>query len=202
MDFPTSEPEIKRLCDKMLDGYNWHAPDFPKVKRVTLSSKRLSYVAVRKALLEARAKERIATKAKNKKLSELVKIMQNALRKSEVDVAACPEKLKLIGWSAKAPPQPTPIPGQPLNLRIIAKESTNIKLQWERPADNSRVRNYLIERRRQDGGSGDFQPAGISYQTQIGLTGQPVEVPLDYRVRASNSSGSSLPSNTISLILP
>ena len=38
--FPTSEPKIKRFCDRMLDGLMWHGPDFPHVNRMSLTTKR------------------------------------------------------------------------------------------------------------------------------------------------------------------
>ena len=125
--------------------------------------------------MEAKSQKRIATKAKNERLSELVKIMHNCLKKSEVDTASNPEKLKQIGWSPKDKPQPAQIPSQPLNLRIISKNSQTVQLEWQRPADNTRVRNYLIERRREKTGTGfeEWEIACISYKTQVILRHQP-----------------------------
>ncbi len=198
MLFPTSEPKIKRLCDQMLDGLFWHQPDFPHVHRLTLHSKRLLYTVTKKNHLQAKSQKRIATKVKNERLSELVKIMHNCLKKSEVDVSSNPEKLKLIGWSPKNKPQPAQIPAPPINLRVIAVENQTVHLEWQRPADDTRIRNYVIERRLQ---SGDWQPLTISYNTQINLSHQPQGIRLEYRVRASSSSGAGPEGNTVSVIL-
>ncbi len=199
MDFPTSEAKIKRLCDTILDGLFWHQPDFPHVIRIRLTSARMLYTVARKKFINGQSQLRIATKAKNKKLSELAKIMRNCLKKSEVDTAANPEKLKLIGWAPKDKPNPPEVPSQPLNLRMTAKENQTVRLEWERPDDDSRIRNYIIERRQQ---SGDWQPVGVSYRTEMNLANQPVKVILEYRVKAVNIAGESMPSNTVSVVLP
>ncbi len=201
MIFPTSEPKIKRLCDRMVDGLFWHQADFPHVSRMTLNTKKGFYAMMRKAFVEAKAQRRIATKMKNEKLSELVKIMHNCLKKSEVDVAANPEKLKQIGWSPKDKPQPAQIPSQPLNLRIINKESGTIQLEWQRPADDTRIRNYVIECRQAGNQPSEWQAVGISYRTKATLTDQPGNVLLEYRIKAANLAGESLPSNVVSAIL-
>jgi hypothetical protein len=207
MDFPTNEAKIKRLCDHMLDGYMWHAPDFPHINRISLHSKRLLYIGAKKAFVEARAKERIATKAKNDSLAELKSVMQNCLRKSIVDTSANPEKLKLIGWSPKAAPQPSDIPAQPLNLRVIAKEGRNIQLEWDSPdvclAGRPKIRHYVIECCQQNGeGISGWSMIQISYRTQMSLCNQPPKVLLNYRVKAVNMAGESLPSNSVSVVLP
>ncbi len=199
MAFPTSEPKIKRFCDRMIDGLMWHQPDFPHANRMVLYAKRLVYIGTKKARAEAKSQKLIATKAKDKKLSELIKVMRNCLKKSEVDAASNPEKLKLIGWAPKDRPQPSEIPSQPLNLRIAFKDGQTIKLKWDRPDDDSRVRNYLLECRQQ---SGDWQPVGVSYRTEMNLANQPVKVILEYRVKAVNIAGESMPSNTVSVVLP
>ncbi len=198
MNFPTSEPKIKRFCDRMLDGYLWHQPDFPHINRISLHTKRLVYIGTKKAHSAAKSQKLIATKAKNKKLSELVKVMHDCLKKSEVDVSSNPEKLKQIGWAPKDKPKPSVIPSQPLNLRITAKESQTVRLEWQRPADDTRIRNYLIECRQQ---SGDWQPVTISYKTSVTITAQPVNILLEYRVKAASSSGAGPEGNTVSVIL-
>ena len=202
MDFPTTEPEIKAFCDRMLDGYMWHGADFPKVNRVPLTSKRLSYIMARKALVEARSKLRFAVKATDERLQELKTVMKNCLQKSEVDVAGNPEKLRQIGWGPRTEPQPAQLPGQPMNLRIVAKDDRTVTLQWEKPLDGQRVRNYVIERRQENGdGVGDWTIFCISYQTQAKLTGQPLGVHLEYRIKAANNAGTGPASNTVSVVL-
>jgi hypothetical protein len=198
----------------MLDGYYWHAADFPKINRMPLITKRDSYNFYKKRVVKAQAELRIATKAANEKLSELVKVMKNCLHKSEVDVAGSPEKLKEIGWGPKTEPQPAQLPGQPTDLQLIDKEDKTVKLQWDRPEGSMPVRNYVIERRQstlrsiataEDGqigdGISDWSIFQIAYETQMTLRNQPLGIQLEYRIRAANTAGTGPFSNTISVIL-
>jgi hypothetical protein len=202
MDFPKGEAQIITLCDRMLSGYSQHWADFPKVKGHKLSVRRSSYATAKKLLVETRSRLKIETKATNEKLLELKKVMKNCLRKSMVDVAANPEKLKLIGWGLRDNPQQVQPPGQPTNLQIITKDNRMIKLKWDLPTDGQRVRNFVLERRRQNGDEiSDWQIHCISYQTQINLTNQPIGVHLEYRVKAVNIAGQSSPSNIAAIVL-
>lgn len=191
------------LSQRMLDGYQWHGADFPNIIRMKLFSKRMLYINARKALVEVRSKLRIETKAASEKFSELVKVMKNCLQKSEVDVAAYPEKLKLIGWAPKESPQPATLPGRPENLQVVAKDNAILVLKWDRPAGSCRVRNYIIERRLLRSGSGfiDWAIVKIAYQTQVRLTQQPIGLKLEYRVKAANNAGTGQAGNTIAIVM-
>jgi len=203
MDFPTSEPQIIALSDRMFNGYFWHAADFPNVNRFKLMSRRNAYIFTKRALVQAQAKLRIETRNRKSKLAELKRIMKDCLRRATVDAANSPEKLKLIGWSANNKPQPAEIPAQPLNLLLAAAEDRNILLKWDRPAGGGPVRNYLVERRQLLSGSDftDWTIVKSSYQTQVGLTQQPTGQQLEYRIKAVNTAGISFPSNTAAVIL-
>ena len=202
MDFPTTEPDIMALSQKMLDGYFWHAADFPKVKRMNLLAQNGQYTVARKKHKEANAALRIASKAADKGLQELKQVMKNCLQKSEVDVANNPEKLTEIGWGVRTTPQAAQLPAQPTDLQIVSKDDHIIKLKWDRPDDNQPVRNYCIERRQQNGdGISDWTIFCISYQTQAKLTRQPLGIRLEYRVRAANNAGTGPFSNTVSVVL-
>jgi hypothetical protein len=219
MSFPTTEPEIIALWNQMLEGYFWHAADFPHIPgiiRMRLFTRGRSYRLARRDMVQAFAALRIATKAKNNSLQELKKIMKQSLQKSEVDVAANPEKLKLIGWAPKANRQPAQLLTQPTNLQITANEDRIVKLKWDRPEDDQRVRNYCIERRQlalrspdfveaKDGQSGDgiseWTIANISYNTQTTLRNQPSGIQLEYRIRAANNAGTGPSSNTVTIVL-
>jgi Fibronectin type III domain. len=190
------------LSQKMLDGYFWHAADFPHFNRMGLIAKRSSYTLTKKNMAEAKAQLRMANKAKNKGLSELVQVMKNCLQKSEVDVASNPEKLKLIGWGPRTEPQPVQLPAQPTDLQPITKENQTVKLKWVRPDDSQPVRNYCIERRQQNGDRiSDWTIVQISYNTEITLRNQPLGIQLEYRVRAANNAGTGPFSNTVSVVL-
>lgn len=202
MDFPTTEPDIMALSQKMLDGYFWYPADFPKVNRMNLLVQNGQYNAARKNLKLKQADFRIVSKAARKSLQELIQVMKNCLQKSEVDAASNPEKLKQIGWGVRTTPQAAQLPGQPLNLQIIAKDDHIVKLKWDRPDDTQSVRNYIIERRQQDKtGMSNWMIYRIAYETQATLRSQPMGICLEYRIRAANNAGTGPFSNTVSVIL-
>ncbi len=205
MDFPTTEPEIVALCDRMTHGYYWHVADFPHVPnmvRLRLLTRWRNHRFAQRDMVQAFAALRIATKAKNSSLQELKKVMKSCLQRSEVDVASNPEKLKLIGWAPKANPNPAQLPAQPTDLQITANENRIITLKWVRPDDNQRVRNYCIERRQQNGDRfSDWTIVHISYRTQATLNNQPTGVQLEYRIRAANNAGTGPASNTVAIVL-
>jgi hypothetical protein len=132
--------------------------------------------------------------------------MKNDLKLSEVDVTDDPEKLTEIGWGPKADPQPIIAPGSPTELHPIAEGQGTIWLAWTKPAADSGgpVRNYIIERRQQAQGGefGAWSLVSTTYNCEINLTDQPVTVRVEYRVKASNAAGESMPSNSVSVVLP
>jgi len=214
MDFPNTEAEIMELSQKMLNGYFWHAGDFPHVKRMNLNTKAGLYSGWRRRALAAKSNLRIQTKIARRKLNELIRVMKNCLQKSEVDTIDNPEKLKEIGWGPKDWPKHSQIPGQPVNLSFIKKENSSLILQWQRPQDNQTIKNYIIERRHftlhsnsaKDGQSNEgfskWSILKICYETSIILKNQPTGIQLEYRIKSANIAGISMPSNTVLVVLP
>jgi hypothetical protein len=155
-----------------------------------------------KKLADAKAMQQTAQKAADVKLEQLKAVMRDCLKKSTVDVADEPQKLKLIGWSPKAGFRKANIPNQPTNLQAFAKENASVQLSWSRPAGRQRVLNYIIERREEaDGNFIKWAAIANSYKTQIILAGQPHGIKLEYRIKAVNTSGQSQASNTVSVII-
>jgi hypothetical protein len=132
--------------------------------------------------------------------------MRIDLKSSEVDVAADPEKLYEIGWGPRSQPTPIQAPGSPTDLHPIAESQGSIALQWNRPASDvgGPVRNYIIERRdqQQNGTFGAWTFVNTTYNTDINLTEQPDTIRVEYRVKAANAGGESMPSNSVSVVLP
>ncbi|MFA5240670.1 MAG: fibronectin type III domain-containing protein [Phycisphaerae bacterium] len=203
--FPKTEAEIVALAETMVSGLTAHAADFPSVTVATLTTVLANYKSQRQAQENAKSQSQIATVTKDDKLDALVELMKNDLKLSEVDVVSDPEKLTEIGWGPRQEPQPIQIPGSPTDLHPISEGMGNIWLEWEKPASGGAVRNYVIERRQQLQTGGDFSEwtlANTAYNPEIKLTGQPENVRLEYRVKAANIAGESMPSNSISVVLP
>ena len=203
--FPKREADILALADAMFAGYFAHGAYFPSVSWIGLFLAIKDYRNVKKAQVNALAVAQVATEAKNLKLDDLEEKMRDELKKSEVDVADAPEKLEYIGWGPKAPPSPTDPPGQPRNLDAAVQGASTVLLDWKAPARGSggTVRTYVIERRDQpEGGEfGNWRQVGIALESESNIMNQPRGVQLEYRVKAINTGGESVPSNSVAAVL-
>lgn len=204
--FPKREADILALANAMLAGYAAHAADFPSHIGWGLIIMRFQYMFAKNTQTEALAAAQIATYQKDAKLAALIEVMKDELKKSEVDVGDDSEKLEYIGWGPKVPPSPADPPGQPRNLDAVMQGSSAVLLDWKPPAHGSggNVRTYVIERREQTEAGGEFgnwRQAGIALESEATLMNQPRGVQLEYRVKAVNTGGESLPSNTVAFVL-
>ena len=204
--FPKAEADIAALANAMVAGYGAHAADFPSADAVTLTTMLTNYNIAKTAQVDALAAAQVATETKNLRLGALENVMQDELKKSEVDVGSDSEKLEYIGWGPKAPPSPAETPGQPRNLDPVVQGAGTLFLDWKAPARGSggTVRTYIIERREQPAGGGEFgswSQVGIALETETTLTDQPRGPQLEYRVKAVNAGGESVPSNTAAVVL-
>ena len=203
--FPNKEADVVALAETMVAGLTTHAVDFPSVTVAGLSTALANYKNQRQTQENAKSQAQIATVTKDDKLDVLVEVMRNDLKLSEVDVADDPERLTEIGWGPRSVPQPIVAPGSPTELHPIAEGQGIIWLKWEKPANGGTVRNYIIERRQQIQSGGEFgvwSLVNTTYNREINLTDQPENVRLEYRVKAANAAGESLPSNSVSVVLP
>ncbi|MDD5326860.1 MAG: fibronectin type III domain-containing protein [Phycisphaerae bacterium] len=203
--FPNREAEVVALAETMVAGLTAHAADFPSVDAVSLQAALTNYKSQRQTQEDARSQAQIATVTKDEQLDALTELMKNDLKLSEVDVADDPEKLTEIGWGPRQDPQPIVAPGSPTDLHPISEGQGTIWLKWDKPANGGGpVRNYIVERRdqQQDGSFGAWTLVQTTYNCEINLTEQPDNVRVEYRVKASNAAGESMPSNSVSVVLP
>jgi len=208
--FPNAEADIVALANAMIAGYTAHPADFPSMDPLTdlvaLTTALGNYNAAKIAQVDALAAAQVSTETKDLKLDDLEDLMRDELKKSEVDVGSDSEKLEYIGWGPKAPPTPAVTPGQPRNLDPVIQGPGTLFLDWKPPARGSggAVRTYVIERREQPAGGGEFgswAQVGIALETETTLIDQPRGPQLEYRVKAVNAGGESVPSNTEAVVL-
>jgi hypothetical protein len=206
--FPTKELEVVALVQTMIAGYTAHPADFPSIDPLTdlpaLQTALDTYQADRNSQEDAKAQAKLATVTKDDKLDALAELMKNDLKLSEVDTATDPIKLAEIGWGPRQQPQPVAVPGQPLNLHPVAEGQGMLWLAWDTPASGGPVRNYIVERREQPAGGGEFGDwsiAGTALNNEINLNDQPRGIQMEYRVMAANITGQSIPSNTSAVVL-
>jgi hypothetical protein len=78
-----------------------------------------------------------------------------------------------------------------------------ICLVWGKSKNGGPIRCYTIECRQCNGSNpyGDWMLAATALNNEAKLTNQPIGVKLEYRIKAINSTGESMPSNTISVVL-
>jgi hypothetical protein len=205
--FPKAEADVVALANAMIAGYTAHPADFPSMDPLTdlvaLQTALTDYSTAKTAQIDALAVAQVATEDKNLKLDTLEGVMRDELKKSEVDVGSDSEKLEYIGWGPKAPPTPADPPGQPRNLDPVVQGPGTLFLDWKPPSGGA-VRTYVIERREQPVGGGAFgswAQVGIALETETTLIDQPRGPQLEYRVKAVNAGGESVPSNTAAVVL-
>lgn len=204
--FPKAEADVVALAASMIAGYAAHAADFPRHDPIALDMARSAYATAKNAQTDAMAAAQVATEAKNIVLDALEDVMRTELKMSEVDVGSDGEKLEYIGWGPKSAPSPSTSPGQPRSLESVVQGAGTLLLDWKSPARGSggTVRTYIIERREQPAGGGEFGPwmqVGIAIESETSLSNQPRGPQLEYRVKAVNVGGESTPSNTLAVVL-
>ena len=208
--FPNAEADIVALASAMIAGYTAHPADFPSMDPLTdlvaLQAALSGYQTAKIAQTDALAAAQVSTESKDLKIDDLEDLMRDELKKSEVDVGSDSEKLEYIGWGPKAPPTPAVTPGQPRNLEPVVQGPGTLFLDWKPPARGSGgpVRTYIIERRQQPEGGGEFGDwgqVGIAIESEVTLIDQPRGPQLEYRVKAVNAGGESIPSNTAAVVL-
>jgi len=208
--FPNKEADVVALAEAMIAGYTAHPADFPSIDPLVdlpaLQTALTDYQTNKNSQEDARAQAQLATVTKASTLDALMELMKNDLKLSEVDVVDSPEKLAEIGWGPRQQPQPVAAPGQPTNLHPVAEGQGIVWLEWDRPAAGSGgpVRNYIIERREQPAGGGEFGAwaiVGTALNNEANLSDQPRGIQMEYRVTAANVTGESMPSNTAAVVL-
>ena len=204
--FPRKEADVATLASTMLTGYLAHVADFPSADTAGLLAAQNAYSTAKSAQTDAMVAAQVATEAKDVALEALEDVMKTELKKSEVDVGDDSDLLEYIGWGPKAPPTPSSPPGQPRSLEAVTQGAGTLVLDWKAPAAGTggTVRTYVVERRDQPAGGGEFGPwqqAGIAIESEISLTDQPRGQQLEYRVKAVNVGGESIPANTVAVVL-
>ncbi len=206
--FPKKETDVAVLADLMVAGFTAYPADFPSIDPLVelpaLQAALAAYKADKQTQEDAKGQAQIATTTKETKLEELVEVMKNDLKLSEVDTTANPGRLVEIGWGPRVDPQPLVAPGQPNNLRSIAEGQGILWLEWDKPLVGGPVRNYILQRRQQPEGGGEFSEWALvttTYNADAHLIDQPRVVQMEYRVKASNAAGESAPSNIASVVL-
>ena len=198
--FPTKESEVLMLAGILNTGLRRNAALYPAppVSPNTLGWKAIAFtVACDHANLKLAAARQAVT-AKDEAFAALTDDMKADLRYAENTVRFDDDKLKLLGWGARAAPTAAP-PGQPRSLEAPRQGEGWIRLDWKAPADGGAVTVYRLQRRQRP--EGPWQDIGLSMKTQSTLLNQDRGKELEYRVIAVNKAGESASSNSVMAVL-
>jgi hypothetical protein len=197
MKFPTKENDIYDLAINMATGFWNYAADFPAVDPYVLFNAIGELKDAQNVSVDAISQAKLEYKRKMELFETLKKVMKDCLKKSEVDAYDNPEKLAEIGWGPRANINHLQTPSQPTNLKAFENEDTTIDLMWKKGKGKQPVRNFIIERRQfSQSEFSNWQIVASSYDSHILLYNQPHRMNLEFRVKAVNPTGASLPSNT------
>ena len=204
--FPTKEDEIFVLAGKIHLGLAAHMDVFPDPPYgpVQMGPLLAGYQNARMTAFNAHAARSEAMAQKVSALADLTGAVKEIIRYAENVVGSSSAKLELIGWSGRKEPEAMAVPGPPVVLEAAGQGPGTVELSWRKPASGSggSVNAYLIERRQMDGEMFDaWVEVGFSFETVLALPDQPRGVTLEFRVRAVNKAGESLPGNSITVVL-
>jgi len=90
------------------------------------------------------------------------------------------------------------------HLGILHERKRALDLDWKTPGPGpfGEARAYVILRRVQSAtGFTTWQDASITIATHVSLSNQPQRTQLEYRVVAMNAAGTSVPSNSVAVLL-
>ena len=208
--FPRRESDALPLLHAMVEGCDANQTVLPNAHLAGLRAARNAYKDARFGEVCLVAAAKLATDEKDVKLDALTELIRVQFEQSEVDVAAKPDALRLIGWGPEAPAQASRPPGQPRALEAVDQGSGTLVLDWKPPAAGAAapVRTYVVERREQP--EGPWSIAGVegtnavrhvSEATEAHLTNQPRSQQVEYRVRAHDLVGASPPSDGAPCVL-
>jgi hypothetical protein len=196
--FPTQENDILTQALRMYRGWLKNKPDFPHFKGTIYMRYMFCRTYITKQKL-AIANLKVAAKQKQLAFENLKQQMKNVLLAAEVDCCDCPEKLSIIGWSARKKSSPLPKPLAPLDLQAKLIDEETVELNWRKNPDSADVRNYIINRRTFDGSKDCdiWQMAEISYKTNAQITLKKPQFITEFCITAVNNAGQSTPSNIV-----
>ncbi|MGF1573631.1 MAG: fibronectin type III domain-containing protein [Sumerlaeia bacterium] len=154
--------------------------------------------------------DQIAKKAASEQATEVKNDRKKVLRTNisrlkswaEGIVGKNDPRLTELGFSAPAAGAPLQKPGQPDELNACGvKPIGEFELEWKKPTTGGKVAGYQILRKLPTEGTFTIHTTASSKVVEKVLTGQPVNVLIQYRILSFNDAGDSLPSNTVEVKL-
>ncbi len=198
--FPRNNADILALARRMVSGLELHPDIFTHGNPAELLSVIESFQEATFRLQEAQAAAKCAAIAKAEVLDRLQQEMKGQIRQAQVDTAAAPQQMNLIGINDRKKNAATLPPQQPGNLTLEYLGENSLTLHWRKSTYSTRrpVRHYLIQKRRMDNRC-PWQLAAITFDNhyRLGESDFYSDEATRFRVIAANENGSSCPSNEV-----
>jgi hypothetical protein len=214
---PRTQSDLSSLAQSIIAGVSAHPEDFPHVDIAPYQAKRDHFLQASADFTDAQAQANLAAEEKENSFKDLEAATRNILKMIFADTAQNPEKLAEIGWGSRRDAQSIAPPASPTALVVTAVTGDTVILSWKKPLKKSGggpVRSYKIERKilskqmTEDGEQiTDNQPiedwtfVESVFKNEATIKNQPQGCKLEYRVKASNPAGESMPTNTVYAVL-
>ncbi|MCP4708330.1 MAG: hypothetical protein GY869_06880 [Planctomycetes bacterium] len=99
--YPRRHAQVTALVDSIIAGFTEHPDDFPHGDAGQLDTARAEFRAAGHDLAEANAQVDMAASVKKDKFNQLEAVMKQQIKLAQVDCAADPVKLSLVGWGPR-----------------------------------------------------------------------------------------------------
>ena len=210
--YPKSKAEKDVLYAATLAGIAANPVDYPSgltamFNTSTLLARNTAKIALVADRLQKEAVFRLAVHAENAGYDLEDDEEQRLIGLAEAQFAASnPDKLLLIGWGPRVPPQSI-VAGAPRSLEAFPQGQTSLTLDWKPPVAGSggSVAFYRIDRQISTLQGVVTEAWGIwstqAVQSEITLVGLTRGVEYEFKIVAVNASGDSIASNTVAAVL-
>ena len=201
---PRTQPESVALSNSMIAGFTNYPATFPSTDIGKLQTSLDNFYQAKDAFADAQSVFKQAGQKQKQAFAQLKKTISNQIKAAQVDTADEAVKLGLIGSGPRRKKSAINLPAQPQLLDAKSLAAGVVKLRWKNTAKPNcgSVRSFIVESRTMNNGeTTNWGIAGTSFDDNTILKSQPQGVKLEYRIKAANRSGASVPSNTIPVIL-
>lgn len=201
MKLPIRELEVVQLAQDMSRGLSANPEVFPAppAGAETIDEAIAAYHAARESSVEARARAKRRTTAKQEAFAALSDLVRSGVRYAESVAGDDTGKLRLVGWGKPRKAVPKAEPGQVGPVEVRQEGPTWVTLAWSAPTDGGAVSAYRIQCRYRS--TGAWKDVGTAVGTEVTVREQESGVELEYRVIGVNAAGDGPASNIVRVVL-
>lgn len=201
---PRTQPQSTALAARMIDGFTKYPGTFPSGDVEKIRQSLENFCQAQKSFNDAASMYKQAGKKQKDAFEQLKHTIASQVKAAQVDTAAEPVKIGLIGFGARKKKSPVDLPAAPYMGRVKALADGVVSLRWKKnykTAGGPTLSFNIQSRTMKDGKLTGWQLCGTSLDCRAVLTGQPQGRKTEYRVIAVNHSGQSEPSRCETIIL-